>query len=51
MTGSHIHNVRQGALIMRAINSLFRGTEIDHFGDDGLDYAANNIAITKNYEP
>ena len=49
MTGSHIHNVRQGALIM-GNNSLFSGNEIDHFGDDGLDYAANNIAITKNYE-
>jgi hypothetical protein len=49
MTGSHIHNVRQGALIM-GNNSLFSGNEIDHFGDDGLDYAASNLLISKNYE-
>jgi hypothetical protein len=29
--------------------TLFSGNEIDHFGDDGIDYAANNLAITKNY--
>ena len=23
--------------------------EVDHFGDDGLDFGANNIAITHNY--
>ena len=28
---------------------LFSGNEIDHFGDDGIDYAASNILITKNY--
>jgi parallel beta-helix repeat protein len=47
MTGSHIHNVRVGAAIM-GNNSLFSNDEIDHFGDDGLDYAANNLAITHN---
>ena len=35
---------------MRASDlTLFSGNEIDHFGDDGIDYAANNLAITKNY--
>ena len=28
---------------------LFSGNEIDHFGDDGIDYAASNILIAKNY--
>jgi hypothetical protein len=48
ITGSHITNVRFGALL-EAGASLFSGNEIDHFGDDGLDYAASNLAITKNY--
>jgi hypothetical protein len=29
-------------------NSIFSLNEIDHFGDDGIDYAANNITITHN---
>ncbi len=48
MTGSHIGNVRWGARFM-GNNSLFSHNEIDHFGDDGIDYGANNIAITHNY--
>lgn len=28
---------------------LFSANEIDHFGDDGIDYAASHILITKNY--
>jgi hypothetical protein len=47
MAGSHIQNVRFGA-ILAANNSLFTNNVIDHFGDDGLDYAANNLAITHN---
>ena len=30
-------------------NSQIVSTELDHFGDDGFDYGANNIAIVKNY--
>jgi hypothetical protein len=47
MTGSHIHNVRNGLGLM-ANNSLFSHNELDHFGDDGIDYGANNISITHN---
>jgi hypothetical protein len=47
MTGSHIENVRAGATLV-ANNLLFSLNEIDHFGDDGIDYAANNLAITHN---
>jgi hypothetical protein len=32
-----------------ANNMLVTGNEIDHFGDDGIDYAASNISMTKNY--
>ena len=46
-TGSHISNVRVGAAIT-ANQVLFSNNQIDHFGDDGIDYAASNIAITKN---
>ena len=28
---------------------LVTGNEIDRFGDDGIDYGASNILITKNY--
>jgi hypothetical protein len=48
MTGSHIQNVRTGA-VLAANNLLFSHNELDHFGDDGIDYAANNFAITHNY--
>jgi Right handed beta helix region len=47
LAGSHIQNVRFGA-ILAANNLLFTNNVIDHFGDDGIDYAANNIAITHN---
>jgi parallel beta helix pectate lyase-like protein len=48
MTGSHIQNVRFGARLM-GNNSTFSNNELDHFGDDGIDYGANNISITHNY--
>ena len=44
---SHIQNVRFGA-VLAANNSLFTNNLIDHFGDDAIDYAANNLAITHN---
>jgi Right handed beta helix region len=47
ITGSHLRNVRFGAVLM-GNNSLFSNNEIDHFGDDGMDYAASNISITHN---
>jgi hypothetical protein len=47
MTDSHIENVRTGAGLA-ANNSLFSLNQIDHFGDDGIDYAASNLAITRN---
>lgn len=47
VTNSHIFNVRAGAGLY-ANNSLFSGNTIDHFGDDGIDYSANDIAITHN---
>src|ERR1700722_14877494 len=47
LTGSHISNVRTGAGLA-ASQLLFSNNEIDHFGDDGIDYAASNIAITHN---
>ena len=47
ITGSHISNVRTGASIA-ASQLIFSNNQIDHFGDDGIDYAASNIAITHN---
>jgi hypothetical protein len=47
VTGSHITNVKAGAGIS-AGQVLFSNNQIDHFGDDGIDYAASNIAITHN---
>jgi hypothetical protein len=47
MTDSHIENVRTGAGLA-ANNSLFSLNQIDHFGDDGIDYGASNISITHN---
>ena len=41
-------NVIFGAEVM-ANKMLFSGNEIDRFGDDGIDYVASNILITKNY--
>jgi Right handed beta helix region len=48
VTDSHISNIEFGAAVL-ANKMLFSGNEIDHFGDDGIDYAASNISITKNY--
>jgi len=48
VTNSHISNVIFGSSI-NANNMLFSANEIDHFGDDGIDYAASHILITKNY--
>jgi parallel beta-helix repeat protein len=48
MTGSHISNVRFGVALM-GNNSILSRNEIDHFGDDGIDYGASNISITHNY--
>ncbi len=47
LTGSHITNVRTGAGLLAA-QLLFSNNQIDHFGDDGIDYAASNLAITHN---
>jgi hypothetical protein len=48
VTNSHISNVIFGSMIW-ANNTLFSSNEIDHFGDDGIDYRASNILITRNY--
>jgi Right handed beta helix region len=48
LTASHITNVRNGAGIA-ASQVLFSNNQIDHFGDDGIDYAASNLAITHNF--
>jgi hypothetical protein len=47
LTGSHISNVKDGAGLL-ADQLLFSNNEIDHFGDDGIDYGASNLAITHN---
>jgi hypothetical protein len=47
LTGSHISNIRTGALLF-ANKLVFSNNQLDHFGDDGIDYAASNLAITKN---
>jgi hypothetical protein len=47
LTGSHIRNVRTGAALF-ANQLVFSNNQIDHFGDDGVDYGASNLAITKN---
>ena len=47
LTGSHISNVKYGAALL-ANHLLFSNNQIDHFGDDGLVYAASNLAITHN---
>ena len=48
MTGSHVTNVRNGATLTANL-MVFSGNEVDHFGDDGLDYGASDLAVTKNY--
>ena len=47
MAGSHIQNVRTGAMLA-GNKTLFTNNVIDHFGDDGIDYGANNLSITHN---
>jgi hypothetical protein len=47
LTASHITNVRYGAAIA-AGQVLFSDNQIDHFGDDGIDYAASDLSITHN---
>jgi hypothetical protein len=47
LSGSHISNVRFGAVLM-GNNSILSHNEIDHFGDDAIDYGASNISITHN---
>ena len=47
LTGSHISNVKTGAGL-GADHLLFSDNQIDHFGDDAIDYAASNLAITHN---
>ena len=39
--------MRNGAALV-ASQLLFSNNQIDHFGDDGLVYAASNLAITHN---
>jgi hypothetical protein len=46
-TGSHISNVKFGASLL-ANQLIFSNNQIDHFGDDGIDYAASNLSITHN---
>jgi parallel beta-helix repeat protein len=48
VTNSHISKIIFGAEIW-ANNMLFSANEIDRFGDDGIDYVASNILISKNY--
>jgi hypothetical protein len=48
LTGSHISNVKTGAGLL-ASQLLFSNNQIDHFGDDGIDYATSNLAITHNH--
>ena len=48
VTNSHISKVIFGSEVM-ANNMLFSGNEIDRFGDDGIDYVASNVLISKNY--
>ena len=47
-TGGKISGVRFGAGLF-AHKSVFSNNTIDHFGDDGLDYAANDLIISGNY--
>ena len=47
LANSHIHDALVG-MIVASNNSLATANEVDHFGDDGSDYAGNNLALTKN---
>ena len=48
VSGSRFTDVTTG-VALTGNNTLFTDNQIDHFGDDGLDYAANNLTITQNY--
>jgi hypothetical protein len=47
MTDSRVHNTRVG-VALTANSILFSRNDVDHFGDDGIDFAASNLAITHN---
>ena len=47
-TGGKIYGVRLGAALF-AHKSVFSNNTIDHFGDDGVDYGANDLIISGNY--
>jgi Right handed beta helix region len=48
ITNSHIANIQFG-IGVAANNMLVSGNDIGRFGDDGIDYNASNILISKNY--
>jgi hypothetical protein len=48
VTDSHISNIEFG-LTVSSDNMLASGNDIERFSDDGIDYNASNILITKNY--
>ncbi|HEY1780129.1 MAG TPA: hypothetical protein VGG79_06795 [Roseiarcus sp.] len=47
LVGSHISNVKFGASL-DASRLVFSNNQIDHFGDDGIGFAASYLTITKN---
>jgi hypothetical protein len=47
LINSHIHNITFGAVLF-ANNTVFSHNQMDYFGDDGIEYAGNNLAITNN---
>jgi hypothetical protein len=48
VVGSHI-TANHFGVVATANQMLVSGNEIDHFGDDAVDYAASNLTITQNY--
>lgn len=48
IVNSRISNVRTGAMLV-ANRFLFASNEIDHFFDDGIVYAANDLIIARNF--
>ena len=47
LTESHVHHVHT-TLVLGTDNTLVDSNELDHFGEDAIDYEANQIAITRN---
>ena len=43
------HQQRQVWRRLGSVPTIFSGDQIDHFGDDAIDYAASDLTITKNY--